>query len=54
MTTAAVPSTTETPAAGGRWVTGRHILIGLLAAAVAAARWPRPARTRSGPTWPGR
>jgi hypothetical protein len=37
MTTAAVPSTTETPAAGGRRVTGRHILIGLLAVAVVAA-----------------
>jgi hypothetical protein len=37
MTTTTVPSTTETPATGGRRVTGQHILIGLLAAAVAAA-----------------
>ena len=45
MTTTTVPSTTETPATGGRRVTGQHILIGLLAAAVAAAgrplSWPR-------------
>ena len=44
MTTTTVPSTTETPATGGRRVTGQHILIGVLAAAVAAAGQAAPVK----------